>query len=171
MLPPLPFGDVHEQSAKDQARSRSGRCFLHPRGGFDAQVNDWRFCWPSSLGHWLTKLGCERDHFDRSRSTSLFCLRRFACADLGLLVRTFGGHNGSARRRSVLPMLLSPRENITRKIFGYFSCHHGRGRQNGGYHRCIHTLSHCHSCSRMQQAPSRAGFSAYKSGSGSSAYR
>ena len=82
----------------------------YPGGGFDAQVNDWRCYWPSSLGHWLTKLGCERD-FDRSRSTSLFCLRGFASSDRSLLVRTVGGHNGSARRRSILPMLLSPRES------------------------------------------------------------
>ena len=34
----------------------------------------------------------------------------FACSYRGLLVRTVGGHNGSARRRSILPMLLSPRE-------------------------------------------------------------
>src|SRR5215469_17758480 len=67
----------------------------------DAQDNDWRCCCPSSPGHCITDLGCERDCFERSRNAP-----RFACSDRGLLVRMVGGLNGSTQRRSILPMLL-----------------------------------------------------------------
>src|SRR5262249_32716424 len=45
---------------------------------------------------------------------SLFYSRRFDRSDRGLLVRTVGGLNGSTQRRSILPMLLSPRERPQR---------------------------------------------------------
>src|SRR5215831_14428663 len=65
-------------------------------------------CWFSSPGHRLTNLGCEGDYPDGRRNT--FFSRRFAHSDGGLLVRPVGRLNGSNRRRSILPMLLSPRE-------------------------------------------------------------
>jgi len=81
------------------------RYIVGPDGGeiANAQDND-RSCWPSSAGHCVTNLGCECDHFDRSRAP------RFACSNRGLLVRMVGRLNGSTQRGSILPMLLWPRE-------------------------------------------------------------
>src|SRR5262245_18580070 len=108
-IPKKPSAQLSERDCA--ARNAEVRCkpllryIIGPDGGeiANAQDND-RSCWPSSAAHWITNFGCECDHFDRSGAP------RFACSNRGLLVRMVGRLNGSTQRRSILPMLLWPRE-------------------------------------------------------------